>query len=518
MKNIGKYLAIHVNKLYAGVTRNLTIPHEFICVTDDPTGVECRTIPLWDKCRELGGCYNRLYVFSEDMRELIGERFVCIDLDSVVVGNLDELFSRDDDFVINKFYNLAFPRQFYNGGLFMMNAGARKEVWEQFAADTPKAMKEIAYGNQRRELLGTDQAWISHVLGRGESLFTKDPEDGVMTYKRLSGTLTNGRELPEYARIVFFAGKQDPTTEYMKSEWIREHWDGVNGAKHKTQDCKEITAKHDRITLQIKRSFVRNGYVPDLYNPQSLSEKLLHKKLFMQDPRMVLLADKVRVYEYLVEKLGKKKADELWIEKLVVTNDPETIEWATLPKNFICKGNNGSGMLEVVQNGIFNRNDLRRKMKRWLDADYGTKTHELYYNDINPLVLIEPLLLDKEGRFPIDYKFHMLNGEVGCIQVISGRGVEIARSHYDERWNFIDVWSRAKTIPVEKPKTLRSMISVAKKLSAGLDYVRVDLYEIDDKVKFGELTFFPHAGNMGFVPMSFDFELGKKLKLSHVND
>ena len=117
------YTAEHVNKLEEMVARNLSLPHEFICITDNPVGINCRTIPLWNKCKELGGCYNRLYVFSEDMKELIGDRFVCIDLDCVIVGSLDALFIRQDDFMINQYLVIRPNReQFYNSCRFCFQA------------------------------------------------------------------------------------------------------------------------------------------------------------------------------------------------------------------------------------------------------------------------------------------------------------------------------------------------------------------------------------------------------------
>lgn len=205
------YDAKHVLTLKAMVERHLSIPHEFICVTDDPTGLDgIKTIPLWDKCRHLGGCYNRLYAFSEDMRSVIGDRFVMIDLDCVIVNDITSLFDVDDDFKINGYF-FSDMDQHYNGGLVLMNAGARKQVWDDFhPIHSPNQIGNTNY------VIGSDQAWIRIRLGKGENRFTE--EEGVYNFIRLKN-----RELPENARIVFFAGKRDPST-CLDTDWVREHW------------------------------------------------------------------------------------------------------------------------------------------------------------------------------------------------------------------------------------------------------------------------------------------------------
>lgn len=207
----------HVHTLRNMVRRHLSLPHEFVCVTDDPEGLDgdIRVVPLWDHCIGLGGCYNRLYTFSEDMAEIIGPRFVCIDLDSVIVGPLDPLLDRPDDFVINSYKGLAkhLPDQHYNGGMYMMDAGARSEVWETWGGE--KSVQHIQRMNEKGECTGSDQGWVRLVLGKGEARWTE--EDGVYEARQVR----NG--LPGNARIIFFAGERDPTT-WTDKAWVREHY------------------------------------------------------------------------------------------------------------------------------------------------------------------------------------------------------------------------------------------------------------------------------------------------------
>lgn len=201
----------HVEILQAMVKRHLKIPHEFICITDHPNPPESiKTLPIWDKCRNLGGCFNRLYAFSEDMQEIIGGRFVMIDLDCVIVREITPLFDVEDDFKINE-YAHEDRDQYYNGGLILMDPGARRQIWDQFDPEkSPEILKSLDY------VVGSDQAWIRYVLGKGESRFTEG--DGVYNFTKL---IRN--QLPGNARMVFFAGKRDPSTS-RHIGWVRDHW------------------------------------------------------------------------------------------------------------------------------------------------------------------------------------------------------------------------------------------------------------------------------------------------------
>ena len=211
----------HVNILKASIDRNTTRTHRFICVTDDWSCLnkDIEVVQLWDKCLSLGGCFNRLFVFSEIMRKYLGDRFICIDLDCVITGNIDDLLRRQEDFVINQ-YPKDKPgnatQQHYNGGLFMMDAGARKQVWDTFdPLVSPSILEER---KTRREVCGSDQAWIAHTLGDGEAMFT--PADGVYDYR----VLGNRGILPADAKIVMFPGRRDPSTERDNVPWIRRCW------------------------------------------------------------------------------------------------------------------------------------------------------------------------------------------------------------------------------------------------------------------------------------------------------
>lgn len=201
----------HVRRLQAGLARHAG-PHRFVCITDQPIeGVEC--LPLWPDLAELGGCYRRLKVFEPGIREMLGPRFMLIDLDCVIVRDLQPLLARNEAVIFNAYRPLSRrdPDQFYNGGLMLMDAGARPQVWESF--DPIRSPQKIA--RARLACIGTDQAWIRLTLGKGEARFTE--ADGVYEFRQVRD------RLPANARLVLFAGARDPST-LQEVAWVRRHW------------------------------------------------------------------------------------------------------------------------------------------------------------------------------------------------------------------------------------------------------------------------------------------------------
>ncbi len=211
-----------VNALRRMVAQHYQRPHRFICVTDDPKGITAgiEIVPLWDDFanipnphgRHNPSCYRRLKAFAPEIAAVLGERFVWMDLDTVVVGDLAPLFDRPEDFVI---WGETDPRSFYNGSMVLMTAGARRQVWDDF---DPKQSPMVA---KRAGRFGSDQGWISYRLGPHEATWGRD--DGVYSYR--VHIAPNGNRLPENARVVMFHGKEDPWGRRAQQvPWVREHW------------------------------------------------------------------------------------------------------------------------------------------------------------------------------------------------------------------------------------------------------------------------------------------------------
>ena len=221
---VDEYASKHINTLYNSIKRNTTVDFRFTCVTDDPNGLNesIEYVPLWDKCRNMGGCYNRLYVFSKEMKSILGDRFMCIDIDTVITGNIDHLLTMTNDFAILEYGNSSVRRgkpckdQHYNGGLFIMNAGTRSQVWDDFEFE--KTHQKLEPLRKQKLIVGSDQAWISHKLGPNEKRINSN--NGCYYYLWLQ----DKNNLPENCCMVSFAGKRDPSTLYTKHAWIRDNW------------------------------------------------------------------------------------------------------------------------------------------------------------------------------------------------------------------------------------------------------------------------------------------------------
>lgn len=210
-----------VNTLRSMLVRNYRKPHRLTCVTDDPAGIDprVRVLPLWSDFANIPNpmgfrnpsCYRRLKLFSPEARYLIGPRFVALDLDVVITADVAPVFDRPEDFVI---WGDTHPQTFYNGGLMLMTAGARPQVWETF---DPKASP---LRTKRSGAFGSDQAWISYCLGPNEKKWTI--KDGVYSWR--NHLKRRGGMLPPDARVVLWHGSQDPWREGQGIAWVREHY------------------------------------------------------------------------------------------------------------------------------------------------------------------------------------------------------------------------------------------------------------------------------------------------------
>lgn len=205
------------------VARHYPRPHRFVCITDDATGLKSvETIPLWNDHASLQSphgrhnpsCYRRLKLFDPAIESLLGPRFACLDLDTVIVGDLVPILDRPEDFVI---WGETNPKSFYNGSMFLMTAGARAKVWTEF---DPKHSPMRA---KRAGRFGSDQGWISYCLGPGEATWGR--QDGVYSFRVHLEPTDGGEVLPANARIVFFHGKVDPWHwKAQRLPWVRSSW------------------------------------------------------------------------------------------------------------------------------------------------------------------------------------------------------------------------------------------------------------------------------------------------------
>jgi hypothetical protein len=267
--------------------------------------------------------------------------------------------------------------------------------------------------------------------------------------------------------------------------------------------------------LERRKFYKKLGYPLNLQNPQSFNEKIIWKKIYDRNPLLPITADKYQVRSYLKEVLGEKRAEEILIPLLYVTDQPKTIPFEKLPSSFIIKPNHASGLRIIVRDGHYNQTEIIKTCKRWLKTPYGLEKLEWAYQPLKRKIVIEKLLLDEDRKIPKDFKFHMFYGKCKLINVFFNRIDNPSGSFFDEVWNLLPVQksSHPQGPRVQKPKNYEIVLEIAEKLSKPFDYIRVDLYNLNGKIYFGELTHYPTSGMGIFEPSSFDFELGKYWEL-----
>lgn len=254
-------------------------------------------------------------------------------------------------------------------------------------------------------------------------------------------------------------------------------------------------------------AFADLGYWPDVCDPRSFNEKVMYRKLYTDNELYSRVADKYRVRSYVAERVGEGVLTDLYH----VTEDPSTIPFDNLPEKFVVKATHGSGWIILVpEKDVSDFEAILSQCHDWLQQEYGNQKNEYWYLDIPPRIIVEEYIHSENNDVPIDFKFFVFHGEVEMIQVDVDRFSVQKQRFYTPRWEPIDV-KRGKPLAddIERPPQLSEMVSIAETLGEEFDFVRVDLYNpVDGRVVFGELTLSPGAGQIGFEPVDFDFELG----------
>lgn len=255
----------------------------------------------------------------------------------------------------------------------------------------------------------------------------------------------------------------------------------------------------------------------NLTHPKDMNEKLLWLKLYSDTSRWPELADKYAVRGY-VKECG---LSEILNDLYAVYNGPDEIDLSELPNQFVLKLNNGSGTVMVVKDKEkVNIDEIKQTFKRWLKIPFGLYSDELHYLQITPIIIAEKYLSENPtfSHSPIDYKFFCTSGNAYYVMVCYNRiiGGHAEFVIYDMDWNFRSENMRKKSVDprISKPKNFDKMVKVAEKLSKPFPFVRVDLYNIDGQIIFGEMTFTPMAGWSTVQSQKLLDEFGGKIILS----
>ena len=255
------------------------------------------------------------------------------------------------------------------------------------------------------------------------------------------------------------------------------------------------------------------GYRLNLNNPQSLSEKLQWLKLNDRHPEYTQLVDKVDAKRYVASIVGEQYI----IPTLGVWDSVDEIDWDSLPDQFVIKATNDSGGVVVCKDkSQLDIEAAKSKLRGLGSRDYTKYNKEYPYHDVPHRFIAEQYMEDESGFELKDYKIFCFSGKPQFLFVATGRQSHDTRfDFYDTEFNHLPVTNGHPNADVwpAKPANFEEMLEVAAKLSHGFPHIRVDLYNCNGKIYFGELTFFHFSGTVPFEPREWDYKFGKYLTL-----
>lgn len=255
------------------------------------------------------------------------------------------------------------------------------------------------------------------------------------------------------------------------------------------------------------------GKLPNLKTPETFSEKLQWMKLNYHNPLMTICADKYAVRNYITE----KGYESILAKVIGVYDTVADIPFKTLPQKFVIKATHGSGWNLICTNKTkINWFWWKKIFKVWLKNNIFWPGREWPYKEMKPQLIIEKFLTDQSGQL-MDYKFFCFNGKAYFVQANKGRDTkDHAQNFYDLDWNILPFGKDLEPRPdidIEAPITLNKMKTIAEDLAGNFPFVRVDFYEVEAQIIFGEMTFYPKSGLPDFTPEIYDIKLGELLTL-----
>ena len=251
------------------------------------------------------------------------------------------------------------------------------------------------------------------------------------------------------------------------------------------------------------------GKLPKLENPTTFNEYLCAEKIKDYKLDYWKYADKYQAREYVSKVIGDKYLNEV----IGIYNSFDEIDFEKMPEKFVMKGTHGSSYNIIVTNKEkLDKNIARKKFNKWLKENFYLKDREKNYKNIKPRIMVDKFLSPEDGIIE-EFKLFCFKGKVRMISYNKGEGHSRRTKLFDENWNKLDVVYGYSGFDVKKlPDNKNEFIELAEKLAEPFEFVRVDLYNIDGKIYFSELTFHPGGGLVPFNPSEFDKTLYGFLK------
>ncbi len=278
----------------------------------------------------------------------------------------------------------------------------------------------------------------------------------------------------------------------------------------------------DKLMISLQY-YIKIGRVCNFRHPKRWSEKLQIYKIYYRQPILGQCVDKYDVRNYV----ASKGLSDILVKLYCICDSVSDIKWMQLPKSFVIKATNGGGgenVLLIRDKSNINILETEKKIKEW-ENRFNSETvppgREWAYTQINKTrIIIEELLENKNDpeKNIDDFKILCFKGEPHYVIVDIDRFSNHKRNFYDTEWNRISVTTDCQQFdtPYSKPENFNEMLRVASILSHDFPFVRVDLYNVNGKIYFGELTFYPWAGYVKFNPDEFDYKLGEMMDVSNI--
>lgn len=273
------------------------------------------------------------------------------------------------------------------------------------------------------------------------------------------------------------------------------------------------------ICLQYRSIF---GRFPNIKSPISFNEKMQWLKIHNRNALYTDFVDKYEVRTIVERVLGESYL----IPLLGVWDSPHDIDFEKLPKQFVLKCNHNSGLGMCIcknKNELDYRNTIKN-LNRGLAQNYYLYSREWPYKNVKRRIIAEEFIKEDDSKELKDYKVFVFSGKAQFIQVDIDRFSNHRRNFYTTNWEYVAFTTCYPTSPetiIEKPKQLEELLSAAEKLSVAAGtppFVRVDMYITNDKLLFGEMTFYHGAGCEMFYPQEYDIILGNMINISGVDN
>lgn len=256
------------------------------------------------------------------------------------------------------------------------------------------------------------------------------------------------------------------------------------------------------------------GYRPDLKNPKTFNEKILWSKFHIRDKNIIQCCDKYAVKEYVAKTIGEQYT----LPVLAHWDDASKISFDGLPDKFVLKVNWGSGLnIFVTDKNSIDREKIIRQVGMWMQPWHNSyyATFNWAYQYVKPVAFVEPYIEQMNDQV-FDYKFFFNHGKYVYMFIATDRLDDLRITYFDENFQFMPFTKAgrkyAEKLP-EMPKHLDEMLKLGAELAKPFQFVRVDFYEVGDRIYVGEMTFYTGAGVLPFSPPEWDLKLGEKMDL-----